>query len=262
VKRSAGPRDIPPPGPAIRRRSIAVLAPGANRIADLLPPLRWAKLNLVPEYCTCGAKLPEDALFCHRCGRPQRKDLIPEEEPETEPEAPVVPAPAAARAGRAAEAAALKIDFGDPIAVRVSLFVACLVAFLWWALPIGCLLWFFGGGFLAVYLYGRRTNLLLDSRQGMQLGWVTGMITFTINLIFFVISYVALVQRGWFNEAEKEELSKIPFLADNLEQTLEMMKNPAFQAIGIVVALAFQFVLNVLVTVVGAAVGARVMQKD
>src|SRR5258706_16455256 len=32
--------------------------------------------RVVPERCTCGAQLPPDALFCHKCGKPQREDLI------------------------------------------------------------------------------------------------------------------------------------------------------------------------------------------
>ena len=27
----------------------------------------------MPDRCTCGAVLPEDALFCHKCGKPQRE---------------------------------------------------------------------------------------------------------------------------------------------------------------------------------------------
>src|ERR1017187_9471093 len=26
----------------------------------------------MPEFCTCGAQLPPDSLFCHKCGKPQR----------------------------------------------------------------------------------------------------------------------------------------------------------------------------------------------
>ncbi len=27
----------------------------------------------MPDFCTCGAQLPPDALFCHKCGKPQRE---------------------------------------------------------------------------------------------------------------------------------------------------------------------------------------------
>src|SRR5580704_9171424 len=42
----------------------------------------------VPEYCTCGARLPEDALFCHKCGKPQRDDLIQQDQPADQPSPP------------------------------------------------------------------------------------------------------------------------------------------------------------------------------
>ena len=30
------------------------------------------------DFCTCGAELPPDALFCHKCGKPQREIVEPE----------------------------------------------------------------------------------------------------------------------------------------------------------------------------------------
>ena len=36
------------------------------------------------QYCSCGTRLVEDALFCHKCGKPTR-EIVPEEEPESEP---------------------------------------------------------------------------------------------------------------------------------------------------------------------------------
>ena len=27
----------------------------------------------MPEFCSCGSELPPDALFCHKCGKPQRE---------------------------------------------------------------------------------------------------------------------------------------------------------------------------------------------
>src|SRR5258708_28410835 len=48
----------------------------------------------LPERCTCGAILPEDARFCHKCGKPQREEpLIPQEAAEPQPPPPPPPLP-------------------------------------------------------------------------------------------------------------------------------------------------------------------------
>src|ERR1035441_4085433 len=37
----------------------------------------------MPDFCTCGAQLPPDSLFCHKCGKPQREVIEPEPQPES-----------------------------------------------------------------------------------------------------------------------------------------------------------------------------------
>ena len=32
----------------------------------------------MPEFCTCGTRLVEDARFCHRCGRPTSEEVVEE----------------------------------------------------------------------------------------------------------------------------------------------------------------------------------------
>ena len=51
------------------------------RIASLRPASCYTGIRIMPDFCTCGAQLPPDSLFCHKCGKPQR-DVI-EPEPET-----------------------------------------------------------------------------------------------------------------------------------------------------------------------------------
>src|SRR6202034_1529404 len=42
--------------------------------------------KIVPEFCTCGAQLPPDARFCHKCGKPQYDyPGLDEPEPATPP---------------------------------------------------------------------------------------------------------------------------------------------------------------------------------
>src|SRR5665213_4268712 len=78
----------------------------------------------VPERCTCGAVLPEDARFCHKCGKPQRDEPLIAEEVEETPAAPpvVVAAPPVATFESAA------ISFHNAPAVRIAL-IAGLAAF-------------------------------------------------------------------------------------------------------------------------------------
>ena len=41
---------------------------------SIVSAAKWAAMcqtEVVPEYCTCGAQLPPDARFCHKCGKPQ-----------------------------------------------------------------------------------------------------------------------------------------------------------------------------------------------
>src|SRR5712671_1156966 len=72
----------------------------------------------VPDVCTCGAKLPPDARFCHKCGKPQRDEPVIVEEAESPPplpfsELPAPPAPA-------------RISFHNLLAVRVALMAGAL----------------------------------------------------------------------------------------------------------------------------------------
>src|SRR5262245_38576538 len=96
--------------------------------------------------CSCGAQLPDNARFCHSCGKPQRES---DQLRETLP-----PAPAYAEQEGPAKPTAPPINFGNPVAIRVALLCASLSALLN-AVPVvgwGCCLWMAGAGFLAVFV--------------------------------------------------------------------------------------------------------------
>src|SRR5260370_41030176 len=111
------------------------------------------------EFCTCGAKLPSDARFCHKCGKPQREEV----EVEQPPAAPIfVITEPVAKPGAP--------SFHNPIAVRVGLFVASITAILCLLLPFGFGIWLPSAGVIAVYLFSRRTGQSLSVRGGERLG--------------------------------------------------------------------------------------------
>jgi hypothetical protein len=128
----------------------------------------------MPDLCTCGAQLPPDALFCHKCGKPQR-EIVPVAV-ET-PVAEFVPAPPPAPP-------IVPLGFRNPVAVRTALMVAILAALLSWIPFLNAILWL-GAGYFAVYLYRRRTGVLLNVRSGVRIGWITGLLVYAIVAVFF-----------------------------------------------------------------------------
>ena len=81
------------------------------------------------EICSCGARPPEDALFCHKCGRPLR-EIVAVEAPTPDPQF-VPPPPPPPAAGQVAQ-----LNFRNPVAMRIALLVS-VVATLVHAMIIG-----------------------------------------------------------------------------------------------------------------------------
>lgn len=205
----------------------------------------------VPEFCTCGAQLPPDARFCHKCGKPQRD----------EPVAESPPGPAAAETPFARPVAPA-INFRNPVAIRVG-FLAALLANLLNTLPyliLGCPLWLLAAGFLCVYLYNRRTGQSLSVRSGARMGWITGVFSFVIFTVFFIFSFILAVRNGTL--VNREQLSQIPFIQGNLDQVIELMQSPVGLALNLTFSLIVLFVLFTLLAAAGGALGARVLGKN
>src|SRR2546430_653478 len=114
------------------------------------------------EFCTCGAQLVPDSLFCHKCGKPQREIAA------VEPELPVAVEPAPAAVAPLPPAAAPKIDFHNRIALKVALLMALLATMLSFLPYLNML----AAGFFAVLMYRRRTGQFLNLESGVKLGWI------------------------------------------------------------------------------------------
>jgi hypothetical protein len=121
----------------------------------------------MPEICTCGAQLPPDAIFCHKCGKPQRDVAPVEPEPhaaEPPPFRPVAPPQAP------------PLTFHNPVALRIAVVVG-LVATCLFFLPY--LNWL-AAGYFAVFFYRRRTGQVLSIGLGLKMGWITGLVMFAL----------------------------------------------------------------------------------
>ena len=124
--------------------------------------------------CSCGAVLPEDARFCHKCGKPQYEEDIARmnaveaaDQPSTAPvSAPPVPFRTPSR-----------IRFTNGRAVRITMAVAgfsllaiALIANIAPPLLFPILV---GAGFTSVRVYTSRTTEILTPSGGAALGAMT-----------------------------------------------------------------------------------------
>jgi hypothetical protein len=155
----------------------------------------------MPEFCTCGAQLTPDALFCHKCGKAQR-ELV---EPETvvtppEPGLAAPPLPPAAPAQ-------LPLNFHNPIAVRIALLVAITATVLSLFLP---LVPWIAAGFFADFFYRRRTGSLLNVTAGVRMGWITGIIMFALTAIGFTAQQLPVALSGRLATAFQEQIKNFP----------------------------------------------------
>lgn len=213
----------------------------------------------MPELCSCGAQLPPDAYFCHKCGKPQR-ELLPEPEvtPELEPEPEVSYSPLP-HAGSPA------LNFHNPVAVRVGLSMASAAALLSW-LPLlnyGGLVWLFAAGFVSVFLYHRRTGQSLTVKAGARLGWITGILSFALITVLFTTTMIALANaKGGLAGIYQEQLRSMPVGDPNVAEALKLFQTPAGLASIIVFTLAVFFVIVTTLCTAGGALGAKLARKN
>jgi len=206
----------------------------------------------MPDFCTCGAELPEKARFCHRCGKPQQ-DSPPVEQTEAPTAENLVVAPAEP----------ITPSFHHPVAVRIGLFVGSIAALLCLAVPLGFVVWLSAAGFSSVYLFHRRTGQSLTVRGGMRMGWIAGMLSFVIITVLFTISAVAAANRpGGLPAFFREQPNTGVLRGEDIEAVIQVLSNPVNQAIVYFFFLAFCFSVIAVFCTAGGALGAKVLEKD
>lgn len=210
----------------------------------------------MPDICSCGAQLPEDARFCHKCGKPQRDTDI-------EVEARVVPAPPPAIPPAAEPLPAARPDptigFRNPLAVRIAL-LASLIGFVLFGVAgqvsqVLSLLAMLGAGTFAVYLYRRRTGLPVTVLGGIHIGWITGVFSFITAMILVTIMAVALTDNN-FASIFQTQLS-----ARSNQDIAKQVLNAFRSAKGLLDILVSFFVACAVMPTVGGALGALIGRR-
>jgi hypothetical protein len=208
----------------------------------------------VPDFCTCGAQLPPDARFCHKCGKPQYDypGLTEETAAPAPPPLPVAPIQTP-----------LEISFHNRLAVRIG-FLAALTAVLLFMFPLPfpllrLLLAFLAAGFLAVFAYTRRTGQMLSIRSGARMGWITGIFSFTFVTILFTAAMVAISNEGGLMKFFRSQLPPNDARTEKLAQALS---DPAGLAGMLVFSVIIMFIILTVLPVLGGALGAKVLAKE
>lgn len=215
----------------------------------------------MPEFCTCGAQLPPDARFCHRCGKPQREEPVmelAERPPEIAPAVAPVIEPATAPSGPP------RVNFHNATAVRIGLIMAGMASLLS-ALPAmalglpGLAIWWLTAGFLSVYIYRRRTGHLLTVDNGLRMGWITGLLGSTITSVVFTVSVVPLINGGGIAKIYEDQFHKMYGNDPNVDQAIKILQSPGGLALVVVFALLFFFLIITFLCIAGGALGAKMV---
>lgn len=167
-----------------------------------------------PSHCTCGAPLLQDALFCHRCGRPVFEDLLNPGEDQTDSTDPESQDNSTRTASGTADTSGTlapvvlelpvydgppePIDLRNRMVVRLAFLTAALL-FPLVLLPLPVLLKsvaLAGGGFFATWMYQRRTQSRLGYLNAFRLGWIAGLMLFLLVLGVYAITFAAISFSG------------------------------------------------------------------
>jgi len=217
----------------------------------------------MPEFCTCGAELPPDAWFCHRCGKPQREGIALEtvgRGPVGAPE--ILTAATPGSEGAPPRATPPRVNFHNATAVRIGLLMAGIASLLT-ALPLlgplGLVVWWVTAGFLSVYIYRRRTGQFLTVDSGLRMGWITGLLGSTITSVMFTATLVTLISGGGSASLFQAQVRKMSANDPNVQEALKMLESPTGLALFVIVALLFLFLIITFLCTAGAALGAKLV---
>jgi hypothetical protein len=209
----------------------------------------------MPDYCTCGAELPPDARFCHKCGKPQREaDQVFGSLPE-QPQQPASPMEPPLAVVSAIDF--LSPSFHNPLAVRIGLLAASVGMLLTMLLQLGSAVWMVGAGFFASFLFSRRTRQQLTVRAGARIGWITGILCFVI----FVVLLAIAASTGGIDEV-RQQLREMPSQDPNFAAALKVLETPGGIAAFYITTLVVVFAAVTTLCTAGGALGAKILQKE
>ena len=187
------------------------------------------------------------------CAKPQREEDTPNPEPvsvvPTAAPPPLLPA-------------FVPVSFQNRVAVQIAMMTASMAALMCWIFIFGFVIWLPAAGFLAVYLYRRRTGQVLSPGAGARMGWLTGTFLFGITTLLFTISLIALANSdGGLAAAYQQQVRNMPMNDPNATaQAMKLLQSPVVLAASLLFLLGFLFAVIMSFCAAGGALGARLLR--
>lgn len=204
--------------------------------------------------CSCDITIPEGAQFCPGCGRPLTEEAL-----QRERELNAKPLP------KTDAEAVTPIGFGDSDALRVCYLSAAVATFLTTlGAPLAlALIWFIGSGFFSVWAYRRRKGVSPSVREGAKLGWMTGVLTFSLLMVLLAIaSMLSGVGPRDRLEQSKEELIAGGVPEEVADTVAEALKSPLVLAAVFAFSLLLYFLLTAGFAALGGVLGAQILGRE
>jgi hypothetical protein len=200
--------------------------------------------------CTCGAYLPSDARFCHKCGKPQY------EEDAARLAAENTPAPVQAPLDVPGPTKPSPIGFGNLRAVTITIAVAAVTLIpltLAMIAPPLSLIVLAAAGYCAAYFYRKQTSQPLSAGGGAYLGVMTGIWLFVVFALCAAVVSVKVSSPADL-AVMKATLARVPGASN-------MLDDPHQFIVTIGESLILLFFLSTLSAAFGGMLAARTLAR-
>jgi hypothetical protein len=155
-----------------------------------------------------------------------------------------------------------RVSFANPAALRIA-FAAAALSILLDSIPllsVLCIIWAMGAGFMAAWMYRKRTGRPVSVGNGAKLGWITGV--FSSVILTIMVTVTVIFNGDKLTEEFRRQMAVAWSKDPNYQQLLSTFENPASFATMIVVMLFCIFLVLSLASVAGGALGARFSNKE
>jgi hypothetical protein len=122
--------------------------------------------------------------------------------------------------------------------------------------PVASTVGLVAAGFLAVFLYQRRTGQRLSVAHGAHLGWISGVFGFAI-LAVLLAAVVAALSDPLVLDAMRKQLQGAGS-QEEVDQVIQMTRSPS----GLLAAGALMFLMFTVLPACGGALGAKLLDRE